>query len=317
MTKSSYNRVTELFKEYKKKLTGSDENTSPRVFDFIYEHNPDHQTEILDFIYEQAFEDGQKTCVEKGRKSVNSLTLVKSEPFGNVQCDFYSDDNEIWMTRKQIGEALEYANPQKAIDKIHERNKDRLDKYSVTVKLGGTDGKQYDTTLYNANGIYEICRWSRQPKANAFFDWVYDVLEGLRKGQLQIHPTSANGNHESQRQEFEIRKAELLIKMAEQFRDIVPNQVIQSILANAVKTVGFDASMFTPEQSKRGYTYMTATDIALEAGTTSHMIGILSNQYKLKQPEYGRWVSAFVYNEKGKRKLLELIRKEDKRRLVK
>lgn len=35
------------------------------------------------------------------------------------------------MTRKQIGEALEYANPQKAIAKLHERYKERLDKFLV------------------------------------------------------------------------------------------------------------------------------------------------------------------------------------------
>jgi phage antirepressor YoqD-like protein len=114
--------------------------------------------------------------------TMKNLSLVKSEWFGSVQCDFWKDESgEIWMTRKQIGEALGYADPQKAIDKIHERNKDRLDKFSVTVKLGGTDGKMYDTVVYNARGIYEICRWSRQPKADEFYDMVYDVLETIRK----------------------------------------------------------------------------------------------------------------------------------------
>ena len=26
-------------------------------------------------------------------------------------------------------------------------------------------------------GIMEICRWSRQPKANLFMDWVWDIVE--------------------------------------------------------------------------------------------------------------------------------------------
>lgn len=47
----------------------------------------------------------------------------------------------------------------------------------------------YDTTLYTAKGIYEICRWSRQPKADAFFDFVYDVLEGLRIVEYKITPS--------------------------------------------------------------------------------------------------------------------------------
>lgn len=114
---------------------------------------------------------------------MNDMQLVKSANFGVVKCDFYSDrDNrEIWMTREQIGRALEYSNPQKAIDNLHIRNKDRLDKFSVTLKLRATDGKLYDTKLYSAKGVYEICRYSRQPKADMFMDWVWDIVESIRK----------------------------------------------------------------------------------------------------------------------------------------
>jgi phage antirepressor YoqD-like protein len=116
--------------------------------------------------------------------SINNLALIKSSTFSNVQCDFYQDSSkEVLMTRKQIGEALGYADPQKAIDSLHAKHKERLDRYSVTFKVRGTDGKLYDTCLYAANGIYEICRWSQQPKADAFYDFVYGILESLRKGE--------------------------------------------------------------------------------------------------------------------------------------
>lgn len=45
-----------------------------------------------------------------------NLQLVKTENFNDIACDFYSAEDDIWMTRKQIGEALEYGDPQKAID---------------------------------------------------------------------------------------------------------------------------------------------------------------------------------------------------------
>jgi phage antirepressor YoqD-like protein len=110
------------------------------------------------------------------------MQLIKSERFGSIACDFWQDRNgEIWMTREQIGRALEYAFPQEAIQKIHERNSDRLDKFSVQVKLTSTDGKQYNTIVYSPKGIYEICRFSRQPKADAFMDWVWDIIENIRK----------------------------------------------------------------------------------------------------------------------------------------
>lgn len=34
-----------------------------------------------------------------------------------------------------------------------------LDKYSAVVKLTTTDGKTYDTTVYNRKGVMEICRF--------------------------------------------------------------------------------------------------------------------------------------------------------------
>lgn len=113
---------------------------------------------------------------------MGKLVFLQSDNFGNVACDFYRDNqDDILMTRTQIGQALEYSDPQKAIDNLHSRHKGRLDKFSVTLKLMGTDGKLYNTTLYTAKGVYEICRWSHQAKADAFMDWVWDVIEQIRK----------------------------------------------------------------------------------------------------------------------------------------
>ena len=115
------------------------------------------------------------------------LRLVKTEKFAGLDVDFYrNENNEVFMTRNQIGTALEYANPNDAIRLIHRKNRERLDTFSVSFKLNGTDGKAYDTTVYNEKGIYEILRKSNQPKADDFYDFVYDVIEGLRKGELTV-----------------------------------------------------------------------------------------------------------------------------------
>lgn len=100
---------------------------------------------------------------------MTQLTLVKNSQFGTLKCNYYGNaKGQFFMTRQQIGEALEYADPQWAIDKIHKAYKNRLDKFSVTTKLVATDGKKYETILYSAKGIYEICRHSHQPKADDF-----------------------------------------------------------------------------------------------------------------------------------------------------
>lgn len=116
------------------------------------------------------------------------LIKIQDFKFGKLSCDVYQDKSkDFFMTRQQIGQALEYNNPIDAIYRIHERHKERLDKYSVIDILTSTDGKNYETYLYSAKGIYEICRWSNKPKANEFYDQVYELLEGLRTGQITIH----------------------------------------------------------------------------------------------------------------------------------
>jgi len=110
------------------------------------------------------------------------------------------------MTRKQIGEALGYADPDNAITLIHNRNKDRMDKFSLTVQLD-TSGQRRKTFIYSEQGIYEILMKSDQPKATEFRDKVYELLKALRtkthkiveaseydKAKLAMHMKNADAN---------------------------------------------------------------------------------------------------------------------------
>lgn len=113
---------------------------------------------------------------------MKDLKLVKSGDFLGTKCDFYKDEiNNVYMTRKQIGEALQYSDSRVAITKIHSRNKDRIDKFSVSTNLVSTDGKEYNTVLYNYQGIYEITFMSRKSVAEDFRDWVFNQVETIRK----------------------------------------------------------------------------------------------------------------------------------------
>jgi hypothetical protein len=120
---------------------------------------------------------------------MDSYSVVLQEAVNGVSCDFYGDGRgEFFMTRRQIGEALGYDDPQKSIEVIHRRHGERLDRFSTSVKLTGVEGGrevQREMVLYSAKGVYEICRWSRQPAADAFYDRVYDILEGLRTGKIR------------------------------------------------------------------------------------------------------------------------------------
>ena len=116
----------------------------------------------------------------------NTLTLATQKPFGSLTCDFYKgDNNEFYMTRDQIGTALEYSNSRVAITQIHNRNADRLNPLSTSTKLVTVEGGrtvQREMIVYTLRGVMEICRFSRQPKADKFMDFVWDVMESLYNG---------------------------------------------------------------------------------------------------------------------------------------
>ena len=66
-----------------------------------------------------------------------------TKEFNGVTLDCYKAENEddgFFATREQIGRLLEYAEPMKAVAKIHERNHNRLDKFSTIVNLTTVEG---------------------------------------------------------------------------------------------------------------------------------------------------------------------------------
>lgn len=124
---------------------------------------------------------------------MNNLKLITTENFGELSCNFYRNMNDdILLTREQIGQALEYSDPSKAIRKIHLKHKDRLEPLCLRIKgstqIGANLSKseEQERVYYTERGIMEICRWSRQTKANIFMDWVWDIIESYRHNELNM-----------------------------------------------------------------------------------------------------------------------------------
>lgn len=132
---------------------------------------------------------------------MNTLKLITTETFNNLPCNFYRNMNDdILLTREQIGQALEYADPSKAIRKIHLKHKDRLDELCIRIKdktfdntQSGASREQNDNLMtervyYTEKGVMEICRWSRQKNANIFMDWTWDIITKYRHNELNTAP---------------------------------------------------------------------------------------------------------------------------------
>lgn len=121
------------------------------------------------------------------------LRLVKQGDFLGTKCDFYVDEeSNIYMSRTQIGYALEYTNPSHAILVIHQRHKDRLDKFSIEVRSSQFEtpfngiGKNKKAFLYKEQGVYVICGYSNKEIADRFNDWVADTIISIRKNGYYI-----------------------------------------------------------------------------------------------------------------------------------
>jgi len=121
---------------------------------------------------------------------MTNIQRILTARFGSLAIDVVkAGHTEPGITRKQLGEMLEYSDPAKAIDNIHQRNRERLNPLSVTLKMRATDGKDYETKVYGFKGVLEVCRYSNQPKANAVIDWAWDTLDRLRRGELIVSPS--------------------------------------------------------------------------------------------------------------------------------
>ncbi len=134
---------------------------------------------------------------------IENLKLITTQSFDDISCDFYKNINdEYLMTREQIGTALGYKNPSKAIEKIHIRHKDRLDKHSCLIKskkidlsqTGGIDsnGAIQERIFYTRKGIIEICRRSKQSVADEFMDWCWEVIDNIIKAEQQKQTQATN-----------------------------------------------------------------------------------------------------------------------------
>ena len=121
------------------------------------------------------------------------LKLVKQGECLGTRCDFYVDEeNNIYMSRTQIGYALQYKNPQDAIKKIHLRHYEKLQQRYVEVVGDNLSprprdlGKKTSIFMYDERGILDVIRWSTTEIADQYFDWVYDIIQSIKKNGYYI-----------------------------------------------------------------------------------------------------------------------------------
>lgn len=250
-----------------------------------------------------------------------NLSLATQKEFGSVMCDFWENENgDIFMTIDQLSRALEYSG-RDAIEKMVKRNKYLTDKeFSVTDKLSATDGKQYETRIFTEDGIYEVTMLSKQPKAREFRAFVRKVLKSLRKNEVVLaKPQSEHDKLLIQKMRAEAMLLNARTRQAKLILDMQKNKTLSPVAVellniNALEVLSDQTIEHRPTIEK---TY-TASEIAEELGISANKVGKIANAHGLKTDEYGirvldkspysnKQVSSFRYNEKGKKRITEIV----------
>ena len=250
-----------------------------------------------------------------------NLQLIKSEHYGEVQADIYSNGNEMYMTAAQLCNCLN--EPRSTFDNRISRNPHlKTDEFSVSLKMRGTDGKMYSTRIFNEDGIYEITMLSESDIGAKFRSWIRKVLKSLRSGQATLIPTAELERIKIQASQ-DRAKAMLLNAQNRALKTIMSTVQDKQLSPIALEVFGLTAIEqiagksinYRPECGK----LYSATEVGGIAGVSASKIGKLANQLNLKTDEYGitvldkspysaKEVSTFRYNEKGLRRLLEAVK---------
>lgn len=253
---------------------------------------------------------------------MNNLTIAKQENFGNVQCDFWRNENgDVFMTIAQLAAALEYAD-KSGVEKIIQRNKylDSIE-FSGTDKLSAPDGKAYETRIFTEDGVYEVTMLSGRPKAREFRAWVRQVLKALRKGEATLTVPSANKDELMARrlsimeQNARTRQAALMVKVAKS-GNLSP-EAVELLEINAMEFLMGRKIPYRPKLETKLY---SMTEIAAEAGVSPITAGKLVKKLKLrhqgdqygiyvldKSPYSDKQIQTFKYNEKGRIAILDAL----------
>lgn len=244
----------------------------------------------------------------------SSVKIFENPEFGNVRV-FIDKSNDPWFCLSDICKILEIKNSSDC--------KSRLDQRGIVLTDTPTYN-QYGTcvlqkiTFINEKNLYKIIMRSDKSQAEPFQDWVCgEILPSIRKtGKYFIKEETLSISKE----EYDLRMKEINVKTAELFLEIgnrtsIPEykNVLNSYAANALAGKEILA---LPEVDEKTF---SATEIGNILGVSANKIGKISNFYKMKTPEYGKFfydksrysnkeVETFRYYNKAIDKFRELLK---------
>ncbi|WP_426841634.1 BRO-N domain-containing protein [Glaesserella parasuis] len=109
--------------------------------------------------------------------------------FQNTTLSVINKNNHTFLTATDLGTALEYAQPDKSIKLIYDRNADEFTaEMTALIELQTAGGKQ-QVRVFSLRGAHLIAMFARTKVAKDFRKWVLDILDReILQNEQQISP---------------------------------------------------------------------------------------------------------------------------------
>ncbi|WP_368750262.1 Bro-N domain-containing protein [Klebsiella aerogenes] len=101
--------------------------------------------------------------------------------FHNTQFNVVTHNNQIWLSSKELAQALEYASA-KSVTDIYNKNLDEFTDGMSLVVESTTNGvnesqRRLKVRIFSLRGAHLIAMFARTPVAKEFRRWVLDILD--------------------------------------------------------------------------------------------------------------------------------------------
>lgn len=109
--------------------------------------------------------------------------------FQNTTLSVINQNNQIWLTTKEIGKGLGYRNPSADIANLYDRNADEFTPEMTALVEMQTAGGLQKVRIFSLRGAHLIAMFARTKVAKAFRKWVLDILdEEVKKSTALLTP---------------------------------------------------------------------------------------------------------------------------------
>ena len=110
--------------------------------------------------------------------------------FQNTTLSVINQRNQTFLTASELGKALEYADPVKAIVKIYDRNADEFTAEMTALVEMQTAGGLQKVRIFSLRGAHLIAMFARTKIAKEFRKWVLDILDEEVKKTTALLPNT-------------------------------------------------------------------------------------------------------------------------------